>query len=228
MTEKIWPYPVIDPAENTLLAFFGRKGSGKSAAAREHFRAWPGVDRLVIDVNGDADPGADMDATVLRGPLVQLPPRRDPQIPETYRWIANPQAETFQQDIDHALGAGLYPRERKVLMWVDESGEAFPANRTGPNGRVWLHQSRHFSASGLLCAPRPKGIHPLTLAQADRVVMFDVPHPLDRERLAEGIGVPPAKLAAVLDETRKRGPYWSTMYHAAEHRLYRLPPFELT
>jgi hypothetical protein len=223
-----YPYPPVDPTRNQIMLFVGRKGSGKSVMAREHFRAWPGADRLVIDVNGDADPGDDLDPVVLRGPIVQLPPRRDPRVPEVFRWIADPQAETFAEDIDKALGAALFPRDRKVVTWVDEAGEAFPANRTGPNGRTLLHQSRHFNASVILCCPRPKGIDPLCLAQADRVVMFDVPSPLDRQRLADGIGIAPARLDEVMRETRRRGDHWSTMYHATEHQLYRLPPFELT
>ena len=227
MTET-WPYPAIDPHANQIVLAVGRKGSGKSAAAREHFRAWPGADRLVVDINGDADPGDDLAATVLRGPITQLPPRKDPTVPEVYRWIADPQKPSFYEDIDKALGAGLYPRDRRVVMWVDEAGEAFRAGRVGPNGRTWLHQSRHFDASGILCCPRPKGIDPLALAQADRVLMFDVPHPLDRARLAEGIGLSPAKLDAVMEETRKRGPHWSTLFLADEHRLYRIPPFQLT
>lgn len=226
MTEH--PYPVIDPQQNQILAFFGRKGSGKSAAAREHFRAWPGTDRLVIDINGDADPGDDLGAIVLHGPLVQLPPRRDERVPETFRWIADPKAPSFHEDIDKAIGSALFPRERRVLIWIDEAGEAFPANRTGPNARLLLHQSRHFSTSALLCGPRPKGLDPLAYAQADRVVMFDVPSPLDRQRLAETIGINAAKLSAVMDETKRRGDHWSTMYHATEHQLYRLPPFQLT
>lgn len=225
---EAYPYPAIDPTRNQILLFVGRKGSGKSAAAREHFRAWPGADRLIIDVNGDADPGDDIDAVPLRGPLVELPPRRDPRQPETYRWIADPQAPSFAEDIDKAIGAALFPRDRKIVVWVDEAGEAFPANRTGPNGRTLLHQSRHFNASAVLCCPRPKGIDPLCLAQADRVTMFDVPSPLDRQRLADGIGISPAKLDEVLRETRKRGPHWSTLYDAHEHQLYRVPPFELT
>jgi len=223
-----YPYPAIDPTRNQILLFVGRKGSGKSAAAREHFRAWPGADRLIIDVNGDADPGEDVDALALRGPLLQLPERRDQRTPEVFRWIADPQADSFAEDIDKALGAGLFPRDRKVVIWVDEAGEAFPANRTGPNGRTLLHQSRHFNASAVLCCPRPKGIDPLCLAQADRVVMFDVPSPLDRQRLADGIGISPSKLDEVLRETRRRGPHWSTLYDAHEHQLYRVPPFELT
>lgn len=224
----VFPYPVIDPTQNQIILAVGRKGSGKSAAAREHFRAWPGADRLVIDVNGDADPGSDLDAIPLHGPLVQLPPRRDERVPDVFRWIADPQADSFAEDIDKALGAALFPRDRKVVVWVDEAGEAFPANRTGPNGRTLLHQSRHFDCSAILCCPRPKGIDPLCLAQADRVLMFDVPSPLDRQRLADGIGIAPATLAAEMEATKRRGAHWSLMYHAHEHQLYRVPPFELT
>lgn len=222
------PYPVIDPQQNQILAFFGRKGSGKSAAAREHFRGWPGADRLIIDINGDADPGDDIETTVFHGPLVQLPPRRDERVPEVYRWIADPKSPAFRDDIDKAIGAALFPRDRKVVIWIDEGGEAFPVNQTGPNGRLLLHQSRHFDTSALICAPRPKGLDPLTYGQADRVLMFDVPSPLDRQRLADTIGINAAKLATVMDETNRKGAHWSTMFHAAEHQLYRLPPFELT
>lgn len=228
MSEQAWPYPAIDPQQNQIIAFFGRKGSGKSAAAREHFRHWPATDRLIIDINGDADPGDDLEQIMLRGPLVQLPPRRDPRVPELYRWIADPKSPSFHEDVDKAIGAALFPRERKVLLWIDEAGEAFPANRTGPNGRLFLHQSRHFDVSGLLCGPRPKGLDPLAYAQADRVVMFDVPSPLDRQRLAETIGIPATVLSTEMDTTKRRGAHWSTMYHAHEHRMYRVPPFELT
>jgi hypothetical protein len=223
-----WPYPAIDPTSNQILAFFGRKGSGKSACAREHFRAWPGADRLIIDINGDADPGDDLPATVLHGPLVQLPKRKDERVPEVYRWIADPKSPNFREDIDKAIGAALFPRERKVVIWIDEGGEAFPVNQTGPNGRLLLHQSRHFDTSALICAPRPKGLDPLSYGQADRVLLFDVPSPMDRQRLADTIGISAAKLSAVMDETNRRGDHWSTMFNVAEHRLYRLPPFELT
>jgi hypothetical protein len=223
-----YPYPAIDPESNQILTFFGRKGSGKSLAAREHFRSWPGADRLVIDINGDADPGADLSPIPLRGPLLQLPDRTEPERPEVYRWIADPKAPSFREDIDKAIGSALFPRERKVVIWIDEGGEAFPVNQTGPNGRLLLHQSRHFLTSALICAPRPKGLDPLTYGQSDRVLMFDVPSPLDRVRLADTIGLPPTKLTAAMDETKRRGDFWSTMYDASDHRLYRIPPFELT
>ena len=77
----------------------------------------------------------------------------------------------------------------------------------------------------LTVTPDPQQV---TYGQADRVTMFDVPSPLDRQRLAETIGINAAKLSTVMDETNRKGAHWSTMYHAHEHQLYRLPPFELT
>ncbi|MEV4557796.1 hypothetical protein AB0K51_12440 [Kitasatospora sp. NPDC049285] len=224
-----FPYPVIDPSANQIIVAVGRKGSGKSAAAREHFRGWPATDRYVIDINGSADPGDDQDVIVLRGqPPHELPPRQDPAVPVTVRWIADPAADTFEDDVDRALAAALYPKDRRVLVWVDEMGEVFKAGRTGRNGRLLLHQSRHHKTSALLCGPRPKGVDPLVMAQADRVLMFDLPNTLDVARIAENIGIAPGKLAAVLNETARRGAHWSTLYVAEEHRLYRVPPFQLT
>jgi hypothetical protein len=222
------PYPPIDATKNQIITFVGRKGSGKSQAAREHFRGWPSADRLVIDINGDADPGADLEPIMLRGRLDDLPRRRDDRRPEVYRWIADPRAKTFHEDVDRVIGAALFPRARPVVVWVDEMGEVFPVGRTGPNGRLLLHQSRHFNVSALLCGPRSKGIDPLVMAQADRLLMFEIPNPLDRARIAENIGVGPTRLAEVLDETATRGEHWSTMYVNSEHALYRLPPFPIT
>jgi hypothetical protein len=206
-----WPYPVVDPTKNQIFTFFGRKGSGKSQAAREHFRAWPGTDRLIIDINGDADPGEDLGAIVLRGPLVQLPPRRDPQVPDTYRWIADPKSPSFREHIDQAIGAALFPRDRKVLLWIDEGGEAFPVNQTGPNGRLLLHQSRHFLCSALICAPRPKGLDPLTYGQSDRVLLFDMAahrrnHRGERGAAVHGHGRDEPQGQVLVDHVPRRGP----------------------
>lgn len=223
-----WAYPPIDASTNQILTFVGRKGSGKSQAAREIFRAWPGADRLILDISGDADPGADLDPIILRGPLDELPRRRDERVPDTYRWIADPREKAFHELVDRVIGAALFPRARPVVIWVDEMGEVFPVNRTGPNGRLLLHQSRHFNCSGLLCGPRAKGVDPLVTAQADRLTIFDLPNAIDRARIAENIGMQLPLLDNVLDETAKRGKYWSSMYINAERAFYRIPPFPIT
>lgn len=225
---ETYPFPPIDPSgDSQIILAVGRKGSGKSESARTFFRAWPALDRLIIDVTGDADPGADMDVIPLTGTLPERLPKRPEDkkgIPRTFRWIANPKSETFADDCDRAIGLGLYPKDEEILLWVDEAGEVFKAGTTGPHGRTALHQNRHYKLPMLLCCPRPKGIDPLCVSQADRVLIFDLPHPLDRARIAENIGIPPKILDRELDETKRRGKYWFTMYDAADHQLYRCPP----
>ena len=68
------------------------------------------------------------------------------------------------------------------------------------------------------------GIDPLCLAQSDRLLMYDIPFPADRERIAANIGIKPGILDAELNTTKKRGPYHYLMYVADEDQLYRCPP----
>lgn len=222
------PFPAVNPDLNQIMLVVGRKGSGKSAFARELLRGWPYVDKFVIDPTGDADPGADLGTVTVRKLPQQLPVGEKRGEFTVTRWVADPSSSTYREDLDRAVGLALYPKSRRVLLWVDEAGEVFPAGRTGPNGRTLLQQSRHWYASVIMCTPRPINIDPLCLAQADRVVLYDLPHPRDRERVAAAIGIEPRILNAELDETRARGPHWYLLYDARAHELYRCPPLPLS
>lgn len=220
------PFPALDPARNHLIFVVGRKGSGKSVFAREVFRAWPGVDRLVIDPTGDADPGPGLDTVTFHKLPGSLPVGKRGEH-GTYRWVADPQSSTYRDDLDQAVGLALFPRSRPMLLWVDEAAEVFPA-KPGPYARTLLAQSRHWHTSAILATPRPINVDPLCISQADRVVMYDTPHPRDRERLAGTIGIPPRVLADELNEIRARGAHWFLIYDAREHALYRCPPLPVT
>ncbi|MEN8672567.1 hypothetical protein [Nocardioides sp.] len=221
------PFPQLNPDLNQLLLVIGRKGSGKSMNAREVFRGWPYIDKFVIDPHGDADPGDDLGTVTLTSLPDKLPTAKKGEYAVT-RWIADPASSTYREDLDRAVGLGLFPQKRRVLLWIDEAAEVFPANRLGPNARLLLQQSRHYWTSAVLCCPRPINIDPLCLGQADRVIIYDLPHPRDRERVAASIGIEPRVLNRELDETRARGPYWFMMYDARAHELYRCPPLPLS
>jgi len=221
------PFPVINPDKNQIIYMCGRKGSGKSVNARETFRDWPYIDKLVIDPTGDADPGDDLGTITVTKLPTELPKAKAGEY-VTLRWIANPASPTYADDLDRALGLALFPKNRRVLVWIDEAGEVFPANRTGPNGRTALKQSRHYYTSIIMCDPRPMNVDPLALAQADRVVMYDVPGPADRRRLAEVCGIEPRILSAELDAVREAGKFWFLLYVAEEHALYRCPPLPMS
>lgn len=226
MPEVIHPVPRIDPDKNQIITVLGRKGSGKSVWAHTTFRGWPGLDKLVIDPTGDADPGADLGTVTLRGGKVphELPLPKHRGEHTVTRYIGDPFSATWREDLDRALGMALFPKDRRTLTWVDESGDVFPVNKIGRNARTMLHQSRHWYASLILAAPRPISLDPLTLAQADHVIMYDLPHPHDRERIAGAIGIKPRVLAAELDRLRSEPAHSYLWYVAAEHQLYLCPP----
>jgi hypothetical protein len=237
------PFPEIEAERNQIIAVFGRKGEGKSVFAREAVRSWPNIDKLIIDPTGDADPGDVLYGGVRVQTVRKLPDAMErnaapgekiaiqyarPGEHVALRYVANPGAASYREDLDRAIGLALFPKTRRRLVWVDEAGEVFPANRTGPNARTLLQQSRHWYTSLILCCPRPMNIDPLCISQADYVVMYDVPHPRDRARLAETLGYPPKVLEEVLNETRARGNHWYTLYVAREHQLYRCPPLPMS
>ena len=217
------PWPQIDTDQNQIIACFGRKGSGKSAAARMLYRHWPAADKVVIDVNGDADPGEDA-RRITGDPPARLPDRGEHGEPVNLWYVADPTRPTYRDDLDRAIRLALFPRDRRTLLWVDEIGEVTQANKTPPHLRTLLQQSRHFDASAILCGPRPINVDPLCIAQADRVLIFDLPNPRDRERVADVIGWPPAAFEKACRQVRREGRYWFLMYVAAEHALYLCPP----
>lgn len=228
--DEVW-YPELDDSRDQIALFVGRKGSGKSKAAREFFRQWPGVDKLVVDVNKDADPGDDLAPTVLPVEVPhELPERRHPDVPETYRWMASPLRDTFRADLDRVLGLALHPQLRRILLWVDEAGVVFKVQQVGRAGRTLLHQNRHYHASMLLCCPRPIDIDPLCISQADRIHMWDVPNPRDRQRIADNIGYPPRVVDEALRYVAEQGKHWSLLYVADPDTrgLYAVPPLPLT
>lgn len=227
------PYPDVDADQDLIFFFVGRKGSGKSQAAREHFRWWPGVDKLIIDANHDVEPGEDLAEQWLPSdPPLSLPERRQRDEPEVYHWSPDPQRGSFYDDCDRAMGLGLYPKDRRVLEWIDEAGKCLKVHQAGPNGTTLLNQNRHFGCPLLLCGPRSIDIEVLAISQADRIFMFDVPSPRDRQRLADNMGIPPRELERELKRRDEEMPQFSSLMFMAgppdQRGLYLIPPFQIT
>jgi hypothetical protein len=214
---------VLDPERSTFMLLVGTKGSGKSHHAAWMYRTWPG-NKLVLDVTGDAEAGPD--AEELRAPLPPKFPRSDDGRPRNLRIRLDRTSPTYQDDLDRAVRMALYPRDDPVLFWADEVAELGDANTTRPHWSVALWEGRHYRLSILACGPRPQRINPLVVSQADLVAIYRVPNPRDRQRLAENMGYPPARLEAELAETYRRGPYWHLLYDARPNppQLYRMPP----
>lgn len=215
----------IDPAESTVVLLVGMKHSGKSAAARQIFDAWP-LDRVVVDVTGDARPD-DPATLALTAPFAsQLPePDHDAGQTRVTAWArVDPRSATYEHDQDQALGLAIYPRHRDTLVWIDEYGQAATAQRITPNLRLALNSSRHYHLTLLLACPRPRNIPVLTISQADRVFIFRLPNPDDREVVASNAGIPLATFERQYHDSQRRGKQAFLLWDPQQQVLLNCPP----
>lgn len=222
MTTPAQP-PVIDPSKPAVIVVVGKKGSGKSVAARALWTTWP-YDAICIDPTGDAEPPG---ATAISLPLPnRFPDRGEDGLPLRLHFVPDPGSDTYLDDLDRALGLALYPKDRPILVWVDEGGELDDsAKKAAVMQRRLLNQSRHYKVTAMVCCPRPmKELDPLWLSQADYVFVYWLPNPADRQRVAEMIGYPPARFHDECLETHRRGAHWFLLYDARAGKLWRMPP----
>jgi hypothetical protein len=213
-----------------IVSAWGRKGSGKSVSNRRLYHSWAGH-KLAIDVNGNAEPGEDAER-IGREDLRKRFPGAVAELGERPRprnlWFrADPGSATYHQDLDKAVGMALFPQQQRTLLWAGEVGELMPNGRPGPHMRRALQQNRHYNLTCLFDGPRPMFVDPLVLAQSDFVLVYHLPNPNDRKRIAESIGYPAKRFDAECEETWRRGPYWFLLWHAEAHKLYRLPPLPI-
>lgn len=236
----------FDPDRGVFIFISGRKGTGKSVLARRLFDAYP-YDKLVIDPTGDvrqnlreegaafvnltepmpirfprapADYGA---PTVSFGPGGRRtrtePVDRAARTPVTAVYVPDMGSADAEDEMDRALGLVLR-NPGPTAAWVDEIGVLTRNGRTPPNLRRGLHHGRHDQLTLIEAGPRPKDIDPLCISQADHVMTFDTPNPMDRKRIAENIGWPPR----LFDEAVHRlGEHEYLWFNAFDHTLTHMP-----
>lgn len=218
--------PALDPAKTFIVSAWGKKGSGKSFFNSSLYQGWP-WDKLAIDVNGNADVGPDAEKISLPLPKkfpdasLRMGERRRPR---NLHFVADPGSDTYRDDLDRAVRLALLPQAKRTLLWAGEVGELMPNGRPGPHMARSLMQSRHYNVSCLFDGPRPVWVDPQVLLQSDLVVVFELPNPADRKRIAETIGWEPREFEREYHETQDRGDFWHLIYDARGRRLYRCPP----
>lgn len=223
---------VIDPSKPMIISSWGRKGEGKSTFNSRLYRSWP-YDKLCIDVNGDANPG--QDAERISPPFPDKFPAAPAGLPgsghkgpRNLYYRADPGSPTYADDLDRAVGLGLFPQIHPALVWCGEVAEFMPnAASTRPHMKRLLHQNRHYGVTALFDGPRPVNVDPLVIGQSDLVAIYHLPNPDDRERIAKTIGYPAARFHDECETTRQRGPYWFLLWVASAHRLYRCAPLPI-
>ena len=218
----------FDPDRGEFLFVSGRKGSGKSVLARRFFGAYP-YDRLVIDPTGDVRASLVEDGMPFVDLTEPMPARfpkasdtsfmdREEQGPVTAVYVPDMGSKEAEDEMDRALGLAL--RNGRTCAWIDEIGTLTRNGKTPPNLRRALHHGRHSQLTLVMCGPRPKDIDPLCVSQADHVFTFDTPNPLDRKRLSENLGWPPAKFDQAVHNLGEHEYLW---FNARAHTLTWMP-----
>lgn len=193
------PIATLDPRRPHIITIVGRKRSGKSVLASRLWASYP-YDRICIDPTHDADVGDIERQHITRVHELParwpLPDEGQSRVSIDYRPDAG--ADTYVDDLDRAAGMAFLNPRGHCMLWIDEIGEITTASRTGPHMRRVLTQSRHRGVTLLSCGPRAKGVNPLLFSQADYLYIFDLPGVLDRQRIAETIGVDEKALSAAI------------------------------
>lgn len=223
----------LDHSRPLFISAFGRKGAGKTAFNREIYRSYPG-DKLCIDVNGNADPGEDSEkitAADLRkqwpSPVTTPGERRKAR---NFHYLADPGSESYEKDLDRAIGMALLPKHHKTMLWAGECSE-LPMGKTAPAARRLVRQSRHYSMSVLFDDPRPAWIDRLILTQSNLIALFELPEPDDRKRVAQATGHEVKKFDTICHETWERGEHWFLLINTDAprgKRLWRCAPLPIT
>jgi hypothetical protein len=230
-------HEALNDGKPKIISAFGRAGSGKSVAMRRLYQSWPG-DKLCLDVNGNAEPGADAERIARADLSKRWPIKRDDATgqprPRNLHYRADPGSATYVDDLDRAVGMALFPQDHPVLLWAGEVGELMPNAVAQPNMRRVLQQNRHHKITALFDGPRPVGVHPLVLAQSRFVFVYNVPNPSDRRRIADSIGYDPAAFDAVHNECQRLNgqelkrpdgsPHWYLLWHQLAHQLFIMAP----
>lgn len=194
-------------AYNHRVAIVGRTGSGKSHAARSMFLS-AAAPRLVVDPNASdltAVPGAvtvprapararlarATDAAMVRAELDQAAE----QHADTIRYVP---ADPFAAEEYQAVYAWAFEHAPR-FVWTDEAGIVAPANGSPKAFRRYLVQGRKRQLGHLACHTRPLEMDRNIIAQANHVLLFDLPHPDDRVLTARLMGVPTGELSGALD-----------------------------
>jgi hypothetical protein len=255
---------VIDPDRSNIVLAVGKKGSGKSEAGHLIFNTWP-YDRAILDITGDARPDDPYAIPVVQpfGQLEEYRPLKE-QLARAARlpwpapdgdrltlWIRispDQGADTpekndqlFRAAQDNALKLGLYPQHNPMLWWADEFGRMFKkgGSGAGPSLALALQSSRHFGPLSLiLTCPRPRHIDPLTVQQADLVLIYELANADDREVIAKNIGYPLAEFERAYFACQQRNhaakragrpelAHHFLLYHAGLGRLFDMPPLPI-
>lgn len=201
----------------------GATGTGKSELAR-HVFGTVAEPRLVIDPADSSLTNGLPGVQTVRGTgdPAEVGPRLRHGFAQasTVRFV--PGMPTAPDEYDAAYGwvFDRFPR----YVWLDEAGIAAPASGCPRNVSRYLVQGRKRQLGHLACHTRPRDVTRDLIAQAQHVMIFDLPNPDDVAHVAKIVGVPVADLER---EVRGLPEHGFLHFDQRERELTVCPPLPL-
>lgn len=167
--------------------------------------------RLIIDPT-------DSTLTQLPGAVKFSDPTRFPDSPIA-RFVPRP-SDAGDLEVYDELYRQAFARFPRFI-WLDEAGMVAPAKGSPRWVRAYLTQGRKRQLGHLACHTRPRECDPNLISQAQHVLIWDLPNPDDRRRIAELVGIPPRDLDVALGQLAPHGFLW---WDQRGRRLTICPP----
>lgn len=174
----------------------GATGTGKSTLGLALFLS-AAAPRLVIDP-------ADSSLTAVDGAVTFRDPARPPRDAATARFVPRDPGDLDAYDRVYRWVYSAGPR----WVWLDEAGIAAPAQGSPRFVRTVLVQGRKLGVGHMAMHTRPRELDPNVVAQAQHVIVFPLPNPDDRRRVADLAGLDRRVLEAELAALEPFGFLW--------------------
>lgn len=195
----------------------GRTGSGKSVVARQLAATYP--DRVLVidpaDSEGTVLPGAEL---VYGGGTPELEAVAEARV---IRWVP---ADPSDMDRYDEVYRWAFHHRYPGLVWLDEAGIAMPASGSPKAATTYLVQGRKRVAGHLACHTRPREVSRNLIAQAQHLLVFDLPNPDDVAHVADQAGVSKAELQEILRSLPEHG---FVHFDVRTHQLVTNDPIDL-
>lgn len=195
----------LDPDGPPIFAaIHGRKGCGKSEFLKSYASSWP-YDALIVDPTKDLDPRGEFTVPWPGGDAWPLEVDDDEEIDEAerqrrrrFRIVPDRNDPDHRVKVDRVVHLA-HEHPEPTFIGIDEGRYLFASDEKIETGSdIVQNEGRHGPDFLFIANPRAVGLRPVFHAQADWIVVFDLPNEEDLKRVAAPAGLRHQELAELV------------------------------